>query len=210
MNSTLQSFQIERVTPSNQQQVWETMRFRFDEYSKHGWLVNIPKELQDMRLDRDKYDNFTALYVNVRNQGQIIATQRLIRYPNPFMIEHEYEGGLCNGIQLDYGKHVAEVSRLAVEQKWSNQFLPLFPNCTVHHFLFREMYRYCREQGISKIYTATLAEKTNAFRSLGLPLISLRQKRLFNGDIIDLVSLNWNDFLAPQQKNQAMLDWYLA
>jgi N-acyl-L-homoserine lactone synthetase len=187
---------------------FQALSLRYRDYLSRGWIA-----ANSIGIDFDEYDKGAAAHIGVFNEeGDCLATQRLICPPEKMMIEGEY-GRILDGVSLDFGPSVGEVSRLSVDSKVEKMQFPLdgadFPGRFIHHLLSREIYKYSKEHGIEIIYTATLKEATNAFRSLGFPLTSIRCKKLNNGDIIELVSLSWKEFEEFNVKScPNRLAWY--
>lgn len=201
---------VKVITKEDHFNMLKLAAFRFDEYEKEGWLDYLDPGMRMLGLDYDIYDHGVHTYLAVFDeQENIVACQRMIRFPNTFMACGEY-GGLLHPTKIKEAEKAAEVSRLAVKEEY--RIKPIgndFPMQTVHHLLAREFYEICKSEGISTIYTATLKEMTAAFKSLGFPLVEIGSVRLKNNDEIIQTKFHWSDF-EELHKGDRVLRWYQA
>lgn len=204
-NLTIRRF---KKDTADTKRLFEIYRFRWEQYCKRFGWVQPPYPQLEMEID--PFDEHVFFHYGIYDEeDRLIAYQRIIRYPSPFMYDYAYDG-LSRGVKLDLGPQAAEVSRLVVDPIWQKKALSRdFKGHNVTAMVYRESYRICKEEGIRDLYLATTQGIIATGKVRGFPFDLICEKALSNGDVIQLVKLNWKRFEDENLIHRPeMLNWY--
>lgn len=197
----------------------------------------LPPEDYSDGLESDEYDPHSTHFTAHAADSRLVGSVRLVRPPDAELFPFEQHGAeLFPEVKLPPKELSGEISRLVVHRNWrrrvgdtlagvSREFLcgtalpggassPRYPERRSNSpeillGLYREMYRYSRENGVRYWYAAMERALARALGRLDFVFKPIGQETDYYGPVIpylaDLDELE--DRL--RERNPAMLDWFL-
>ena len=119
--------------------------------------------LSEDRIEVDAYDAFATSVGLFDAKDCLRGVFRMVRAPDPFMLESEFRACLLPGCEIRKERDTAEITRLAVDPTLIDKGLSI----RLMQVLFKGVYQWCIENEIRFLYMVVEKRFLRALRGMG-------------------------------------------
>jgi N-acyl-L-homoserine lactone synthetase len=159
-------------------------------------------------LEKDEFDRRCTHLAVISPSGTVVATARVAFATQSWMLDRPFRSFLPESGDLRRSRHVAEISRLAMDSSVRNVLLSR--GFSMADLLYKSLFNFCMSNNLYVNYAIVSAAMWRHMCMHGLTGKLIGSFRIMDDGVkAGLVEIDWKSFVATnRRKHPELLHWY--